>query len=98
MKDVKTFIIGFLTCACMFLIMGQTKQEADANMDANMKQVMKMANKMKDAGFMPEPVGKYQISISSHNNTGVYETTIDTRTGEIFKREKVKYNQYDKID
>ena len=25
MKDIKTFIIGFLTCACLFLIMGQTK-------------------------------------------------------------------------
>ena len=24
MKDVKTFIIGFFTCACLFLIMGQT--------------------------------------------------------------------------
>ena len=22
MKDIKTFIIGFLSCACMFLIMG----------------------------------------------------------------------------
>ena len=98
MKDIKTFLIGFLTCCCMFLIMGQTKQEADANMDANMEQVMKMANKMKVSGLMPEPVGRYQISISSHKNTGVYETTIDTRTGEIFKREKVKYNQYDKID
>ena len=25
MKDIKTFVIGFLSCACMFLIMGQTK-------------------------------------------------------------------------
>ena len=25
MKDIKTFLIGFLTCACLFLIMGQTK-------------------------------------------------------------------------
>ena len=25
MKDIKTFLIGFLTCTCMFLIMGQTK-------------------------------------------------------------------------
>ena len=25
MKDIKTFAIGFLTCACLFLIMGQTK-------------------------------------------------------------------------
>ena len=25
MKDIKTFVIGFLTCCCMFLIMGQTE-------------------------------------------------------------------------
>ena len=25
MKDVKSYIIGFLTCACLFLIMGQTQ-------------------------------------------------------------------------
>jgi len=25
MKDIKTFIIGFLTCCCLFLIMGQTE-------------------------------------------------------------------------
>ena len=24
MKDIKSFLIGFLTCACLFLIMGQT--------------------------------------------------------------------------
>ena len=28
MKDVKTFVIGFLTCACLFLIMGQTKSDS----------------------------------------------------------------------
>ena len=28
MKDIKTFIIGFLTCSCMFLIMGQTKTQS----------------------------------------------------------------------
>ena len=27
MKDIKTFLIGFLTCVCLFLIMGQTKTE-----------------------------------------------------------------------
>ena len=26
MKDIKTFLIGFLTCVCMFLIMGQTSK------------------------------------------------------------------------
>ena len=30
MKDIKTFLIGFLTCACMFLIMGQTKRDNQA--------------------------------------------------------------------
>ena len=24
MKDIKTFLIGFLSCACLFLFMGQT--------------------------------------------------------------------------
>ena len=27
MKDIKSYVIGFLTCACLFLIMGQTKQD-----------------------------------------------------------------------
>ena len=26
MKDIKSYVIGFLTCACLFLIMGQTKE------------------------------------------------------------------------
>ena len=28
MKDIKSYIIGFLTCACLFLIMGQTKSDS----------------------------------------------------------------------
>ena len=24
MKDIKSYVIGFLTCACLFLVMGQT--------------------------------------------------------------------------
>jgi len=27
MKDIKSYVIGFLTCACLFLIMGQTEKE-----------------------------------------------------------------------
>ena len=27
MQDIKSYIIGFLSCACLFLIMGQTKSE-----------------------------------------------------------------------
>ena len=28
MKDIKSYVIGFLTCACLFLIMGQTRYDA----------------------------------------------------------------------
>ncbi len=31
MKDIKTFLIGFLTCVSLFLIMGQTNGEGQAN-------------------------------------------------------------------
>ena len=27
MKDIKSYVIGFLTCACLFLIMGQKGYE-----------------------------------------------------------------------
>ena len=31
MKDIKTFLIGFLTCFCLFLFMGHTQHEANIN-------------------------------------------------------------------
>ena len=31
MKDIKSYVIGFSTCACLFLIMGQTNGEGEAN-------------------------------------------------------------------
>ena len=37
MKDIKTFVIGFLTCACLFLIMGQTDNK---NVMEEMKTLM----------------------------------------------------------
>ena len=33
MKDIKSYVIGFLTCACLFLIMGQTKGEKPKHYD-----------------------------------------------------------------
>ena len=29
MKEIKSYVIGFLTCACLFLILGQTKADND---------------------------------------------------------------------
>ena len=75
MKDIKTFIIGFLTCACMFLIMGQTMG------DEQIEQMKNMANQMKNAGLMPERVGKYQIARNSQTRD-IY--LLDTVSGETY--------------
>ena len=40
MKDIKTFIIGFLTCTCLFLIMGQTKSQRILNNQAGKYQAI----------------------------------------------------------
>ena len=31
MKDIKSYVIGFLTCSCLFLIMGQTSWKSKNN-------------------------------------------------------------------
>ena len=36
MKDIKTFLIGFLTCACLFLVMGQTMSQEQIDQMKNM--------------------------------------------------------------
>ena len=78
MKDIKTFLIGFLSCACLFLIMGQTKSDSQ--------------------------IGRYQASsvyanyktlgISGGGTDLVITTIIDTRTGEIVKKVKLKSKDY----
>ena len=75
MKDIKTFIIGFLTCACLFLIMGQTMG------DEQIEQMKNMANQMKNAGLVPERVGKYQIARNSQTRD-IY--LLDTVSGETY--------------
>ena len=75
MKDIKTFLIGFLTCSCLFLIMGQT-MGAD-----QIKQIQQMANQMKNAGLMPEPYGKYHGFKGADSK---WEYLIDTRNGAMW--------------
>ena len=86
MKDIKTFVIGFLTCACVFLIMGQTNGEDKMEMNLDGKVILGSNEN-----------GRYQIStLFWEGFPSILETIIDTRTGEIFKREKVKLKQYKK--
>ena len=75
MKDIKSYVIGFLTCACLFLIMGQTMG------DEQIEQMKNMANQMKNAGLMPERVGKYQIARNSQTRD-IY--LLDTVSGETY--------------
>ena len=77
MKDIKTFLIGFLTCTCMFLTMGQTEG------NDQMEHVMKMVNQMKGSGLMPEPTGKYQ---GFADKGELY--LVNTITGQLFYEKK----------
>ena len=77
MKDIKTFLIGFLTCACLFLVMGQTMSQGQID------QMKNMASQMKNAGFMPEPIGKYQ---GFSDKGELY--LVNTITGQLFYEKK----------
>ena len=82
MKDIKTFVIGFLTCCCMFLIMGQTENNV-------MKDIKT---------FMTENGRYQATSVDSIPQPGlIFTTIIDTRTGEIVQKTKTKKSKYNKI-
>ena len=84
MKDIKTFVIGFLTCACMFLIMGQTNGEKPKNYDTYLE--VEKGN----VTIQASENCRYQVSSVIAENTLTYgkkgmviHTIIDTRTGNI---------------
>ena len=89
MKDIKSYVIGFLTCACMFLIMGQMPTMDDEKIE----QMKNMATQMKNAGLMPEPVGRYQ-AISGNKYEFFY--LLNTRTGEVYNHIENPDNTYKK--
>ena len=87
MKDIKTFLIGFLTCVCMFLIMGQTMS------DKEVEQMKDMENQMRDAGLISE-IGRYQ-AISANKYESFY--LLDTGTGAVYTQiENPNKNTYKK--
>ena len=50
MKDIKSYIIGFLCCACMFLFMGQTSN--DDAIDKAMDDAMQLLEIALGLGFI----------------------------------------------
>ena len=83
MKDIKSYVIGFLTCACLFLIMGQKPAMGEEQIE----QMKNMATQMKNAGLMPERVGKYQIAQNSQTRD-IY--LLDTVSGETYISKSAK--------
>ena len=54
-------------------------------------------NMLKDIKTFLTENGRYQISTTTlAGDPVIYETTIDTKTGEIFKRDRIKYKNYTK--
>ena len=67
----------------MFLIMGQMPAMGDEQIE----QMKNMANQMKNAGLMPERVGKYQIAQNSQTRD-IY--LLDTVSGETYISKQAK--------
>ena len=83
MKDIKTFLIGFLTCACMFLIMGQTDSEEKMEMNVDGKVIIESNEN-----------GRYQAIAG---NKYEYFYLLDTGTGEVYTQiENPDKNTYKK--
>ena len=84
MKDIKTFLIGFLTCACMFLIMGQTKSKDPIENIMGEGYINSMKNMMGQLKEnMPAPVGRYQgLSVGKKKEQVML---IDTQTGDLYE-------------
>tara|TARA_Y100001970_G_scaffold137457_1_gene169158 strand:+ start:991 stop:1296 length:306 start_codon:yes stop_codon:yes gene_type:complete len=87
MKDIKSMIIGFLLATCMFLFMGNT--ENDKQVDES--KIVSALNDINLTLIEGNKNGRYQIT-NLHNipyDNSIYETILDTKTGEIFNRKKL---------
>jgi hypothetical protein len=83
MKDFKSFLIGFLMCACMFLFMGQTIYK-----DKSQGLSVSKGNPNAD-GYQLVNIGRYQIT---QGGQGLW--LVDTINGELFYR---TYKMFDDV-
>ena len=83
MKDIKTFLIGFLTCACMFLIMVQTanKEKMEWNVDG---QVIVESNE--NGRYQAIAGNKFEYFYLLDTGTGVVYTQIENPDKNIYKK------------
>ena len=92
MKDIKSYVIGFLTCACLFLIMGQTENTATGNVWVNPEETIEWNV---DGKVIVEASknGRYQ-AISG--NKYEYFYLLDTETGAVYNHIENPENTYKK--
>ena len=91
MKDIKTFLIGFLTCACLFLIMGQTSNKE--KMDWNVEDIEMEMNVSDGIIKIGNEYGRYQ-AISGDKFEYFY--LLDTETGAVYNHTENPDNTYKK--
>ena len=81
MKDIKSYVIGFLTCTCMFLIMGQTDGEKE---DWYVEDIAEMEMNVSGGTIkIGNEYGRYQ---GFADNNDLY--LVDTTTGQLFYEKK----------
>ena len=90
MKDIKSYIIGFLTCACMFLIMGQTKNTATGNVWADPEETTEW-NVNGKVIVKASDNGRYQ-AISGNEYEHFY--LLDTKNGAVYNHIENPENTY----
>ncbi len=81
MKDIKTFIIGFLTCTCLLLIMGQTKVE---NQNGRYQAIS--ANKYESFYLLDTGTGAVYTQIENPN-----KNTYKKRLADVWSRSPYVY-------
>ena len=92
MKDIKSYVIGFLTCACLFLIMGQTKNTATGNVWVDPEETTEWNVNGKVIVEASEN-GRYQ-AISGNKYEHFY--LLDTETGAVYNHIENPENTYKK--
>tara|TARA_B100000809_G_C14685518_1_gene368506 strand:- start:228 stop:500 length:273 start_codon:yes stop_codon:yes gene_type:complete len=80
MKDIKTFLIGFLSCACLLLIMGQTKSQGIPNNQAGKYQAI-AGNKYESLYLLDTETGEVYTQIENPE-----KLTYKKRLADVWRR------------
>ena len=92
MKDIKSYVIGFLTCACLFLVMGQTVAIDGGTKADNDDYEMEM-NVSSGTIKIGNEYGRYQV-ISGNEYEHFY--LLDTKNGAVYNHIENPENTYKK--